>query len=93
MHRSKLTRFVVVSLALLALMAAVTLGGVWHHHPNSSEANCSICHLNHQPIVQPLSADRVPCFAPIGTKPEPLEPFFAPTPLVRHVPARAPPTA
>jgi hypothetical protein len=92
-HRS--TRCLIVAVALLALLVvATTLGGVWHHHANSSsEANCPICHLNHQPIERPLASNRTPTLASVGPGPEPRETDFAPSLIARRIPARAPPAA
>jgi len=85
-------RFCLVALALAALVFAATTGVIWHNHANSSEANCPICHLNHQPVDHPLSCDRSPNFAPIGSQPEPQDPVPSEGPVVSRVPARAPPT-
>jgi len=86
-------RLTLVSMALFALVFAATLGAVWHSHRNSSDANCSICHLNHQQIGHPLPFDRSPNFSPIGNHTERQEPTFAPSPAVARGPARAPPAA
>ncbi|MGH9771151.1 MAG: hypothetical protein ACRD4Q_05565 [Candidatus Acidiferrales bacterium] len=95
MPNRKSIRRLLVPVALLALLVmATTLGGVWHHHDNaSSEANCPICHLSHQPIVRPLAGDPAPALAPVGPGPEPRINEFAPGPVVHYVPARAPPFA
>jgi hypothetical protein len=91
-HR-KAIRYFFVALALLALLlVTATLGGVLHHHQNpSSENTCQICHLNHQPVERPLASDRVPVLAPVGQQPEPEDYEFSPGPLIRRLPARAPP--
>ena len=92
-HKS--TRYIFVPLALLALLfVTATLGGVLHQHQNSaSENTCPICHLNHQPIERPLASDHAAVLAPVGARPEPEDYEFAPSPLARQVPARAPPAA
>lgn len=83
-----------VPVALLALLlVAMTLGSVWHHHAGSSDANCQICHLSHQPIERPLAVYRALTWAPVGPGPEPQDARVAPAPVVRRVPARAPPAA
>jgi len=92
-YRSQIRR-VVVPLALVALLlVATTAVTVWHHHTNSTDTNCPICHLNHQPFEEPLTADRVAVLAPLGLQADPRAPNFSPTPLIRQVPARAPPAA
>jgi hypothetical protein len=95
MPQLKSIRYVFVPLALLALvLVTATLGGVLHHHQNStSENTCQICHLNHQPIERPLASDRGPVMAPVGAQPEPEDYEFSPGLVVRRLPARAPPTA
>lgn len=86
-------RYVVVALTLLGLLfMTATLGGVLHYHQNStSENTCPICHLNHQPIERPLVSHRLPALQPAGPNPEPFNYEFAPDPMTRRVPARAPP--
>jgi hypothetical protein len=86
-------RLTLVSVALFALVFAAMLSAVWHSHGNSSDANCSICHLNHQQIDHPLPFDRSPNFSPIGNRTEQQEPRFAPGLAVARGPARAPPAA
>ena len=82
-----------VPLALLALLLlTATLGGVLHHHQNStSENSCQICHLNHQPIERPMASDRALILAPAGAQSEPEDYEGLPGLLVRRLPARAPP--
>lgn len=92
MRRYRPTRYVVASLALLSLlMLATALGGVWHHHAGSTDANCSICHLNHQPVERPLASHREPALDLLGLRPDPLEFQLAPDPETLRLPARAPP--
>jgi hypothetical protein len=93
MPGKKAIRYVVVPVALVALLALATLGCVWHHHANSSDTNCSICHLNHQVMERPVASDRAPELSPMGTRPDPREPDFVSGPAVRRIPARAPPSA
>jgi hypothetical protein len=83
----------IAPVALLSLLLiGMTLVSVCHHHAtDSSEANCSICHLSHQPIDRPLVSDRLPALQPVGPNPEPFDYEFAPDPMDRRVPARAPP--
>ena len=93
MSKRKAIRCLLVPVALIVLLVLITtLGGVYHHHSNSSEANCSICHVNHQPMERPLAKDRTPALSQLGIRPEPSEPAFLPTLLSPRLPARAPPT-
>jgi hypothetical protein len=82
-----------VPLVLVALLAMATAGSIWHHHANSTETNCPICHLNHQPFEQPLADNSTTVLAPLGPQAEPQEPAFAPAPVFRRIAARAPPAA
>jgi hypothetical protein len=36
---------VVVSVLLIVLVLATTMGMVWHHHDQCSAGNCTLCHL------------------------------------------------
>jgi hypothetical protein len=93
--KRKPIRYMVVPVALLALLVlSMTLGSVWHHHDaNSSESTCPICHLSHQPIERPLASVRTPTLAPVGPRLESQEPDFTPARVTDRVPARAPPSA
>jgi len=93
MLNHKTTRCLLIPVPLIALLfLTITLGSVWHHHANSSEANCSICHVNHQPMERPLASDRTLALAQLGSQPDPLEPAVEPSLLSPRLPARAPPT-
>jgi len=93
MSEKKAIRIVVVSVALLALLVlAITMGGLRHNHASSSDANCPTCHFNHQPMERPLASHYEPPLAPVGSKPEPQEPEFTPSPEAPRLPARAPPS-
>ena len=90
------TRYLVVPVALLALLlVGMTLGSVvWHHHDGSAtESSCPICHLSHQPIDRPIAPNQVPTFVLVAPTPEPRNVGMAPRPTIRRVPARAPPNA
>ena len=96
MLKRRPTRYLVVPVALLVLLlVGMTLGSVvWHHHDGSAaETSCPICHLSHQPIDRPIAANNAPTFALVTPTPEPRDADVAPSPTVRRVPARAPPTA
>jgi hypothetical protein len=81
----------VVPVALLTLLMLVTvLGSVSHHHAGP-DANCSICHLSHQPIDYPQPNHREPSLAQVDVQIEFQEPGFALSPVAPRLPARAPP--
>ncbi|HEY0703563.1 MAG TPA: hypothetical protein VGD60_12425 [Candidatus Acidoferrales bacterium] len=77
---------------LLLLVVGMTLCNVSHHHAGSSDANCSICHLSHQAIDQPLPAASTRTLAQVGVQFDLQEPGFTPNPLKPRLPARAPPS-
>jgi hypothetical protein len=90
-HTAKPVRYLAIPVALLALlMLVMVLGSVSHHHAGS-DANCSICHLSHQPIDHPQPGHREPSLAQVGVQIEIQEPEFAPSPVAPRLPARAPP--
>jgi hypothetical protein len=93
MRKPKSIRYLVVPVALLALLlVGMTLGSVWHHHAGSAdESNCPICHLSHQPIDRPAPVDQAPARALVEPTLDPVDPGPSPTLVVRRVPARAPP--
>jgi hypothetical protein len=94
MNRRNSIRALAIPVVLLALLVfAMTLGTVVHTHSGTSESNCSICHLNHQPIDQTAVVDSAPSFAQVGVPTDvapPAEPQIQPA---RRLPARAPPAA
>jgi hypothetical protein len=89
------TRFWLIPVALLALLlVGMTLTSVvWHHHDGAAEAGCPICHLSHQPIDRPAAVNHASTFAMVAPACEIRGADPAPTPALRRVPARAPPTA
>jgi hypothetical protein len=90
-HKAKPVRYLAVPVALLALlMLVMVLGSVSHHHAGP-DANCSICHLSHQPIDHPQPGHREPSLAQVGVQIEIQETGFAPSPVAPRLPARAPP--
>jgi len=93
MPDSKAIRYLAVSVTLVAVLTLATLGCVWHHHVSSTDANCSICHLNHQAMGHPLAQDGAPAMALVGTWLDPREPAFIYGPEASRIPARAPPAA
>jgi hypothetical protein len=94
MVEHKRIRYLIVALTILGvLFMAATLGGALHHHQSSASENaCPICHLSHQPIDRPLASDRLPALQPAGPNSEIASYEFAPDPMTRRVPARAPPS-
>lgn len=92
MPKSRVIRCLAVTVALLALLVLTTTGIAWHHHC-STETNCSICHLSHQSIEEPLATYRAPLLGVVGAHTDPAEPIFVARPVIRRLPARAPPFA
>jgi hypothetical protein len=93
MHtHNSIRRLIVPITLLLLLVVGMTLCNVSHHHNGSTDTNCSICHLSHQAIDQPILNDRTTTLAQTGVSFEPQEAGFAPSPLQPRLPARAPPT-
>ncbi len=90
-HKARPVRYLVVPVALLALlMLVMVLGSVSHHHAGP-DANCSICHLSHQPIDHPQPNHGESSLAQVGVQIEIQQPGFRPSPLAPRLPARAPP--
>ncbi|HTX15950.1 MAG TPA: hypothetical protein VMD77_11695 [Candidatus Baltobacteraceae bacterium] len=84
----------IVLVALLSLLlVGMTLVSVCHHHSDSAEITCSICHLSHQPIDRPLAIGQAPTMALVAPAPEPADTGIASAPVIRRLPARAPPSA
>jgi hypothetical protein len=92
-RRSPIRSFAVPVVLLALLVFAMTLGAVVHTHAGSTESNCSICHLNHQPIDQPFVADSVPSLAQVGIRTDFAPPPDSPFQPAPRLPARAPPSA
>jgi hypothetical protein len=91
-NRTSIRRLIVPITLLVLLVVGMTLCNVSHHHTGSSDANCSICHLSHQVIDQPILNDSTTTLAQTGVNFEPQEPGFAPSPIKPRLPGRAPPT-
>ncbi len=47
---------VVVSVLLIVLVLAITMGMVWHHHDQCSSGNCTLCHLAIAPPAAVIGA-------------------------------------
>ena len=87
-------RFAVMSLALLALLIFTgTFGGLWHHHTESSNSSCSVCHLNHESLEHLPQGRCAPVLVSVVAAIEPQEPRFTHTVELPPLPARAPPAA
>jgi hypothetical protein len=95
MIRRSSIRLWLVPVALLALLLVgmTTTSIVWHHHDGTTETQCPICHLSHQPIDTPTAANHAPTFALVAPAAEIRDAELAPSPAVLRIPARAPPTA
>lgn len=94
MPQTKLTRWIIVSAALLALLVlTLSVSGIFHHHTGCTESTCSICHLSHQAIDQELSGLPATDFEMVALQVAPAESEYIPGPIARHIPARAPPSA
>lgn len=94
MRRGRLIRHRIVPVALLSLLLiGMTLVSVCHHHADSSETTCSICHLSHQPIDRPLAIDPAPAVTLESPAPEPRDTGIAAALVIQRLPARAPPSA
>jgi hypothetical protein len=92
--QTKLTRWIVVSAALLALLVLMlSVSGIVHHHSGCTESTCSICHLSHQAIDQELSGLPATGFEKVAMQIAPAESEDSPGPISRRIPARAPPSA
>ncbi|MGC2544596.1 MAG: hypothetical protein WA426_02025, partial [Silvibacterium sp.] len=91
MPDQKRIRRLVLPIVILALMVGMTVGGVWHHHVNSSPDACPICHLIHQAIEPPHVDICATALVPLGTRLEPQYTSFTSSSNVRHIPSRAPP--
>ncbi len=90
----RLTLLPFFTAALLALLLVTVLaGGIWHNHQGNSEANCSVCHLSHQPMERPLTVNRTPCFGEVEGELAVKEPRASIAPAIRLTSPRAPPTA
>jgi hypothetical protein len=90
MSYQKPARSAVVPIVILLLVLGMTFGMVWHHHVDSSDAACPICHLVIVPLATGIYVGWVP--APIATVSEVT--YVGPVARsVPRLPARAPPTA
>jgi len=91
-NNKQIRRLIVPVTLLLLLVVGMTLCNVSHHHAGSSDANCSICHLSHQAIDQPLPSNSFTILVQTGVKADPAEQGFTPSPIKPRLPARAPPS-
>jgi hypothetical protein len=91
--RSRALLLPLITVALLAVFLATVVGGsIWHNHDGNSQATCSICHLNHQPMESPLAENCAPTFGEVERQLV-VEELCAPSgPTIRLTSPRAPPT-
>lgn len=47
---------VIVSVLLIVLVLAMTMGMMWHHHDQCSAGNCTLCHLAIAPPTAVIKA-------------------------------------
>lgn len=85
--------YLVIPIAILALVIGTTLGEVWHRHVNTSPENCPICHLSHQAPEPAVATVRAEILVPEGPALESPKIAWLPRLAVRQLPARAPPIA
>jgi len=76
----QIRRWIVPLMLMAQLLVATAAGAAWHHHANSDENTCPICHLNHQPFVQALADNRLAVLEPLGLQADPTETGFTPAP-------------
>ena len=88
------TRFLGVSLALVALLvfATVVVSG-WHHHDSANDAQCPYCQLGHHAAVQPETSHCVAVLLPFASLPLPEDSAPAVSLVSSHIASRAPPSA
>src|SRR5262249_14642062 len=86
------SKSVLVLLAVL-LIGAPLVAGLLHHHANSSDNNCPVCHFNHQPMDRPLAEHRLPSFEAVSEEPASADACVPAAQASAPLPSRAPPTA
>ena len=79
---------IIVSVLLIVLVLATTMGMVCHHHDQCSAGNCTLCHMIIAPPVKAVGAiDVVPATAVCAVR----ENSFVSQCRVNEKPPRAPP--
>jgi hypothetical protein len=78
----------IVSVLLIVLVLATTMGMVWHHHDRCSAANCTLCHMV---IAPPSSAVQAIGLVPVAAKLAVLENGVISICRANEKPPRAPP--
>jgi hypothetical protein len=79
---------IIVSVLLIVLVLATTMGMVWHHHDQCSAGNCTLCHMIIAPPATAVGAiDLVPAIAECAVR----ENSFVSQCRVNEKPPRAPP--
>lgn len=84
------SKFVVVMLVAV-LVAAPLAASIWHHHSGTSDANCPVCHFNHQPMDRPAENLRFCSIEVVTYRSAPTEARFITNRDIRPLPSRAPP--
>ncbi|HXE06400.1 MAG TPA: hypothetical protein VN612_00800 [Acidobacteriaceae bacterium] len=82
------TRQVIVSIGLIVLLMAVTLGMVWHHHDHGPCNQCTLCHLV---IDQPVAVSDGYAIAFAYAEPAPRCTRLISRIIAWKIPSRAPP--
>jgi hypothetical protein len=88
MSDSKWSWQATISILLIVLLLATTLGMVWHHHDQCSASNCTLCHLVIGPPSAPITAMEM---LPVTAEHAVLEIGFASVCNANEKPPRAPP--
>jgi hypothetical protein len=84
------SKFVVVMLVAV-LVTAPLAASIWHHHTGSSDANCPVCHFNHQPMDRPAESPRFCSILAVTYSSRPAEARYIANRDIRPLPSRAPP--
>ena len=79
---------VIVSVLLIVLVLATTMGMVYHHHDQCSAGNCTLCHMM---IAPPATADGAIGLIPATAECAFRENGFVSQSRVNEKPPRAPP--
>jgi hypothetical protein len=87
----KTIRYWIIPVLVALLLLVTTAGVTFHHHANSSDANCPICHLNHLSVGLQVAAASAAPLVTAGASPDIRDPEFVQSPVAHRLPARAPP--
>ncbi|HUV70641.1 MAG TPA: hypothetical protein VMW15_13320 [Terracidiphilus sp.] len=78
----------IVSVLLIVLVLAITMGMVWHHYDQCSAGNCTLCHMV---IAPPAAVIGAIGLVPVTAEYAVLENGFVSRCRVNEKPPRAPP--